>query len=127
MKNLRITFIILLALVSAVWTTAGQRSTGTRAGNSQASKIVGTVLDKNDARIVGAVIKIKNARFSRTVISDTEGVFEVELLAGAYQLTVEMDGFKRFELSPFQVKAGAREQVNVHMEVKPPQSTLKVE
>ncbi|HUQ33959.1 MAG TPA: carboxypeptidase-like regulatory domain-containing protein [Pyrinomonadaceae bacterium] len=121
MKPLRITFVILLALFATAHTPAGQNRTGARA-----SKIVGTVVDKNGARIVGAVVKIENTRVGRAVMSDTQGVFEVELPAGAYQMTVEMDGFKKFELSAFRVKAGARKTISVQMEVKRPQSTLKV-
>jgi uncharacterized membrane protein len=126
MKPLKITFVILLALFAAALTPAGQKLTSARAQNSSESKIVGTVVDKNGARIVGAAVKIENARVSRTALSDEDGVFEVELPAGAYQITVEMDGFKKFELSPFHVKARARKTVSVQMEVKPPQSTLKV-
>jgi uncharacterized membrane protein len=121
MKALRITFVILLALFSTALTPAGQKSL-----NSRESKIVGTVVDKNGARIAGAVVKIENAQVSRAALSDTEGVFKVELPAGAYQMTVEMEGFKKFELSTFRVKAGARKTVSVQMEVKIPQSTLKV-
>jgi uncharacterized membrane protein len=121
MKPLSITFVILLTLFAAALTPAGQKRTSARR-----SKIVGTVLDKNGARIVGAVVKIENAQVSRAALSDTEGVFEVELPAGVYQMTVEMDGFNKFELSTFRVKAGARKTISVQMEVKIPQSTLKV-
>jgi uncharacterized membrane protein len=126
MKTLRITLVVLLALFSTVLTPAGQKRSGSRAQISRESKIAGTVLDKNGARIIGAAVKIENALVSRAALSDAEGVFEVELPAGAYRMTVEMDGFKKFELSPFRVKAGARKTISVQMEVKPPQSTLKV-
>jgi hypothetical protein len=61
------------------------------------------------------------------LLSSDQGGFEVKLPAGVYRITVEMDGFKRLVLSPFRVKAGARESVSIHMEVKQPTGTLKVE
>jgi HAMP domain-containing protein len=127
MKRLRIISIVLLALVSTVATLAGQRRLAARAHNLRAGTIIGTVLDKNEARVAGATIEIENVELSRVVRSNDEGSFEVELPAGLYRMTVEMDGFKKFVLSPLRVKAGTRELVSVHMEVKHPASTLKIE
>jgi Carboxypeptidase regulatory-like domain len=127
MKRLRISSLVLLALVPTILILAGQRRPVPRAGNSQVGKINGTVLDKNEARIAGATIEIENAKFSRVLHSNDEGYFEVELPAGMYRMTVEMAGFKRFVLSPFRVKARARELVSIHMEAQPPVSTLKIE
>ena len=127
MKRLRIISLVLLALVPTVLTLAGHGRSVPRAHNSRAGKITGIVLDKHEARIAGATIKIENAEFSRAVQSNDEGHFEVAVPAGIYRITIEMAGFKKFVLSPFRVKAGARKSVSVHMEVKPPVSTLKIE
>jgi hypothetical protein len=127
MKSLRVIFI-LLALLPTVMTQALQKgSASAHTSSLRTSKIVGTVLDKTEARIAGATIKIESAGFSRTVLSDDEGGFEVGVPAGVYRLTVLRDGFKRVVLSPFRVRAGARESVSIHMEVKEPATLLKVE
>lgn len=118
---------MLLALVPTVLTLAGHGRPVPRADNSQVGKITGTVLDKHEARIAGATIKIENAEFNRVVRSNDAGHFKVEVPAGIYRMTVEMAGFKRFVLDPFRVKAKARESLSVYMEAKPPASTLKIE
>jgi hypothetical protein len=128
MKSLGIIFILLLAFLSTVMTEAVHGcNASARAHSLRTSKIVGTVLDKTEARIAGATVKIENSQFSRMTLSDELGGFEIELPAGVYRLTVEMNGFKRLVLSPFRVKAGARESVSIHMEIKEPAGLLKIE
>lgn len=127
MKTLKTIFIFLLALVPALFIMTEQNLLSVHAQKSQTSKIIGVVLDANNARIASASIKIENARFSREVQSGEEGDFEFELPAGTYHITVEKDGFRRFELSDFQAKAKSRERIKIHLEVMPPVGTLKVE
>lgn len=88
--------------------------------------ISGVVLDANDARIVGATIKIENAEVSRQLKSDDEGSFRTDLPPGEYRITVEQRGFRKFVFSPFRAKAGVCELVNIHMEVEVPKSPVKV-
>lgn len=127
MKLLKTIFVLLLALVPAPSAVTGQNLLPVHAQKSQTSKIIGLVLDANNARIVSARIKIENAQFSREVQSGEEGDFEFELPAGTYQITVEKDGFHRFELLNFRAKAKSRELLKIHLEVMPPKGTLKVE
>lgn len=84
------------------------------------------MLDRNEARIVGAVITIKNADFTRRVRSDDEGRFELELPAGSYEIRVEQPGFKTFRLASLRVDADATARVDVHLEVKPPREPIKI-
>jgi len=88
--------------------------------------ISGVVLDANDARIVGATVKVENSKVSRLLKTDYEGNFRVELPSGEYKITAEEEGFRRFEFSPFRAKAGVCELVNIYMEIKAAKSTLKV-
>jgi uncharacterized membrane protein len=127
MKMLKINSIALLtiALVAIVFTEHPRSFAHTQ--EVQMSKIIGVVLDKNNARIAGATIKIKSAQFNRHLQSSDEGMFEIELPAGEYRITVEQEGFRKFELSPFRVNAGVSELLSIHMEVKPPRGLLKVE
>jgi sporulation protein YlmC with PRC-barrel domain len=119
--------MLTLALVCTLFPLAGQGYSAARGHGQRASKLSGVVLDVNDGRIVGAIIKIENARINRVVQSNEEGMFEVELPAGEYRITVEMNGFKRFVVSLFRVRRGARESVNIRMQVQPPGMPLKIE
>src|SRR5687768_16852395 len=121
MKTLKAIPMILLALVPFLIAFAEPSL------SSPHGRIIGVVHDANNARIVGATIKIKNARFYREVRSGEEGDFEVELPAGLYRITVEQPGFRRFELSSFRVNADGSQTVSVHMKVKEPRGLQKVE
>jgi Carboxypeptidase regulatory-like domain len=127
MRKLKTISIILLALVPTLFISAAQRRSAPRPLKSQTSKIVGTVLDANNARIVGAKIKIENEQFSREMLSDDQGIFKIELPAGVYRITVEAAGFQTVKLFPVQAKARVSKSVNIHMEVQPPGGLLKVE
>ena len=127
MKRLKIISIVLLALVPTVFPIAAQGRSRSHAHNLRAGKITGVVLDANDARIAGAIVLIEKAKFSRLIQSDDQGGFKVDVPAGVYRITVEMDGFKRFVLSHVSVRAGARASISIRMEVKPPGRPLKIE
>lgn len=113
--------LIFLALTSALAVFAGQRPTSRRAVNLPTGKIIGVVLDANNARIAGATIKIWNGRFNRQAQSGEEGDFELELPVGLYRITVEQPGFRRFELSSFRVVANVNKMLKVRMKVKEPE------
>lgn len=124
MKNL-----MLIIAVSVIAITCLPESIDTRAQTPQEpppSRLVGVVLDRNDALVAGATIRVSSGTFKRRVSSDGDGRFEMELPAGCYELTAEQPGFRKFRLSPFQVRAGARELINIHLEVAPPEGPLKV-
>lgn len=129
MKTARaIPILLLLALVPALLAPeAGVGLPSARAAASQSGSLKGVVLDPNDARIAGAVIRMEGASFFRETESDEEGNFEIELPGGTYRLTVEKEGFKRFSLSPVQLSVGGHEVLKVHMKVMPPKSTVKIQ
>jgi hypothetical protein len=114
MRRLRFFLPLALLLALAPPPCPAQKRAARRAA---AGKISGVVLDRNDARIVGAAITISNAGLKRELKSDEEGSFRVELPAGSYQIEARANGFRRFELSPFVVNGGATELINIHMEV----------
>jgi hypothetical protein len=84
------------------------------------------VIDVNSSRVVGATISIENAELKKVAKSNDEGRFEIELPAGTYQLTVEQQGFKKFQFSSFRVGVETCELVNIHLEVAPPKMPVKV-
>jgi hypothetical protein len=53
-------------------------------------------------------------------------MFELELPPGVYQIIAEQPGFRKFQLASFEVKAGAKELLKIHMEVDTPKTPLKV-
>ena len=83
-------------------------------------KVVGVVFDVNDARVVGAVITIKNKDFERKVVSGQAGEFEVELPVAKhpYWFTVQAHGFCTFEGELLRVRPKATEMINIHLEVQ---------
>src|SRR5258705_13325303 len=90
------------------------------------SRLVGTVIDKNDARIAGAVIRIENASYRKELQTDDNGVFQLELPAGSYRITVEMSGFKRYVIPSFSTDSKISSRITVRMRVRAPQSPLKI-
>lgn len=118
--SLRILLILLQVGITALPCLANARV------ENPNSRITGVVLDRNDARVVGAVITIKNDGFIRRVRSDDEGRFELELPAGSYEISVEQPGFKTYKRSSLQAEAGATAQLNIHLEVDPPRGPLKI-
>lgn len=127
MKMLKISSITLIALALTVVVFAEHPRSSAHAQDVQMSKIIGVVLDKDNARIAGAAIIIENTQFNRKLRSSGEGKFEIDLPAGEYRITVEQEGFHKFELSSFRANAGVSECVNIHMKVKPPRGLLKVD
>ena len=110
--------VVRIALI-AVAMLAGQ-------GGGEKTGISGILLDRNDARIAGAVIKIENGDFRRRLRSDDEGMFELELPAGSYEIRVEQPGFKTLKLSSVRVNEGVIERLHLYMEVLAPIQPLKV-
>ena len=120
MNLFRLMVILLLAVIITVLGLTVVTA------QSENSRLIGVVVDRNSARIVGAVITIQNTEFKRNLRSDDEGKFEVELPAGSYEITAEQPGFKKFHNSSFRVGGGATEFINIHMEVEPPKTPLKI-
>ncbi len=118
MRQPKYILIAFLILMLATVVCVGQKRSPSRS-RTQMGKIQGVVLDASDARIVGAIITIENSQFRRELKSGEEGDFQVALPAGVYQIKAEASGFRRFELSPFKVKAHVSELINIHLDVEP--------
>jgi hypothetical protein len=90
------------------------------------SSLAGTVIDKNDARIAGAVIRIENASYRKELQTDDSGVFQLKLPAASYRITVEMAGFKRYVIPSFRTDSKIGSRITVRMKVRSPQNPLKI-
>lgn len=92
----------------------------------QTGRITGIVVDANDARVVGATVRIENADFTQTRRSDDQGRFELNAPAGTYELTVEQSGFKKFRMRDVRVEKRTRKLGNIRLEVAPPQTSMQI-
>ena len=82
--------LLLMALVvlGLAGTTFAQQTTGT---------VTGRVLDEQKAAVPGATVTAKNQStgFSRSEVSDTEGVYRITgLPVGSYALSIDLSGFQ---------------------------------
>src|SRR6185369_10623901 len=79
----------------------------------------GRVLDKSQAVVNGAVVKLTGADsgLQREARSNEEGLFQFELLpAGSYEVNVEMPGFSKVTVHGVQVAVGNNTTVPVTLE-----------
>ena len=109
-----LTLIVASFIFPNIW--ANQLS-GSGPKQAVTGKIQGVLLDINDARIVAATVIVENAYFKRELKSGDEDDFEVQVPAGTYQIRVQANGFRKFELSPFKVRANTTEMINIHLDV----------
>lgn len=74
-------------------------------------QISGTVMDSSRSLLPGATVQIRNVGTQRTrdVSSDDQGAFVfTELLAGTYDITVSLSGFKAYEQKGIALSANER-------------------
>lgn len=90
---------VILFIVNASWSP-----TRSFAGE-QLSRVKGTVSDENGALIGGAKIIFTNDATNREIVTDFQGTYDVELLAGSYNIVVRSAGFCPFQRSQFQITA----------------------
>jgi uncharacterized membrane protein len=95
--------------------------------SSAAGRIMGTLLDVNDARVARAKVKVEAASFQWEGQSDEAGDFSVEVPAGTYRIYVRATGFRKFESAFLTVKPDVTEMVNIHLEVQPITHPIPVE
>jgi hypothetical protein len=106
----------LLAVVLAVgWAVPA-------AAQSQAMNgtIEGTVKDESGAVLPGVTVTVTNFETgaARVVISNEEGTYRAQLLPlGRYQVTGELQGFKKFEQRGISLSAGQLAQINISLSV----------
>jgi hypothetical protein len=79
-------------------------------------KLKGVLLDPQDARIVLAMVTLESDKLKRQVYTNEEGVFEVQLPAGVYQLTVESNGFKKLQMTAVSVNSDDADDLTIHLE-----------
>src|SRR5262249_37485190 len=86
--NTRRLLFAVICLAALAMPALAQQTTGT---------IAGRVLPEQKAAVPGATVTVKNQStgFSRTEVSDTEGLYRITgLPVGTYALSIEMSGFQ---------------------------------
>ncbi len=82
--------------------------------------IEGTIVDSSGAALPGVTVTVTgvDTGASRSVVSNENGVYRAPLLPlGAYKLTAELAGFKKFEQEGITLSAGQTAVVNITLSV----------
>jgi hypothetical protein len=109
-RRLRFFAGVLLILLAAFSSSAQMGTTSLR----------GEVLDKSHAAVVGAKVSIRNLAqgLERETTTSSSGEFEfLALPPGTYSLTVEKDGFSRYEQASLQLPVNVPTSVLVNLQV----------
>src|SRR5580765_5352419 len=107
---------VLLSCVAAF----AQQTTGT---------ITGRVLDQQGGAIPGATVTAKSATtgFTRTEVSDTEGVYRLSALpVGIYDVTAELQGFTTVSKKGVEVNVGQTQAIDFPLKVAQLAETVNV-
>ena len=113
-------FSALILVAAATIPTCAQTDTGT---------IVGIVQDKSNARVAGATVNVTNTATSvtRTYTTNGDGEYEaLQLIPGAYNVTVDHAGFGTAERKGVTVNVQDRVQVDFVMGVSSVQQQVVV-
>src|SRR5256884_2506570 len=98
-------------------------------GQELRGKITGRVLDPNGAAVPGASAKVTDVarNTSLDLTTNSEGLFVAPyLLPGAYQVLVEMSGFKKSIQDKVQVEINQTRTLEIKLDLGTPQETVTV-
>ncbi len=107
-RNLMVGFVVSMFAVTCAWAQTGT------------SSVRGAVIDKTGAAIVGAKVTVINAAqgLHRETATDGTGAYEfLALSPGSYSLTVESNGFRKFEQKNLQLQVNLPATVNATLDV----------
>ena len=98
-------------------------------GQFETSAVLGSVLDAHSAVVPRARVVLENQEtgVAQTTETDERGVYQfLEVRVGRYKVAVEASGFKRAETQEFRVEVGARQRVDVSLELGEVTQTVEV-
>ena len=113
---MRLSFLALLFTVSVF-------------GQFETSVVLGTVTDANQATIADAEISMLDldTGTSKMAVTNSEGGYQfLDVATGRYKLSIQAKGFKSTETEPFRVEVGARQRVDIPLEVGEVKQTVEV-
>src|SRR5215471_4654591 len=95
----------------------------------ETAAVLGTISDSSGGAVQRAhvVLTSLNTGTAQEAQTDTEGNYQfLEVRVGRYRVTAEGSGFRKAETAEFQVTVGARQRVNVQLEVGDVKETVTV-
>jgi len=117
-------------LLNMLLAAAGMLLTASVAfGQFETAAVLGTVFDPRGAVVQQAKLTLVNKETGvlQQTTTDNQGNYQfLEVPVGHYQVRVETTGFKKAETPEFRVTVGARERVNVSLEVGEVSQTVEV-
>lgn len=119
----------LLSVVLTLAITSSATSFASAQGQSINGTIEGTVTDESGGSLPGVTVTVANTDTgaSRTVVTNEAGVYRAILLSlGAYRVTAELQGFRKYEQTGINLSAGQVAVVNVKMGVGAVTETVSV-
>ena len=88
-----------------------------------AGKVNGIVKDIHDAVVQGVSIvfesKFAGKKFKRKVESNSNGLYEIDLPAGLYRVTVKFSGFRKFQDKELIVEVGKSTRLDIVLKENP--------
>ena len=117
----RFGYLLLILLTSAVPAWAQSQAIN--------ATVEGTVVDQSSAALPGVTVTIANIDTgdTRVVVTNERGVYRAPLLSlGRYRITVELQGFKKFEQQGLTLSAGQTAVINVVLSVGNLSETITV-
>src|SRR5262245_20204737 len=112
MKTSRVLRIVFLSIVLGC--------VGPAFAQSSMGSISGTVIDKNNAVVVGATVFVKNTAtgFARSATTNSSGLYRLtDIPSGPYEIAIEAAGFKTFRQTGITVDVG--QSVNIPAVLEP--------
>jgi hypothetical protein len=88
---------------------------GSAFSQSSTASISGIVTDQNNAVVAGATVRGKNTAtgYVRPAVTNTSGLYRLTgIPAGPYEITVEAEGFKKYERSGITIDVGQDANIN---------------
>jgi len=116
-RNLLLCLVVCLLAVTCAWAQTGTTS------------LHGVITDRTHAAIVGAKVTLTNLAqaVTRETSSDSTGEYNfLSLSPGTYALTIEMAGFRKYEMKSLQLLVNLPATVNVTLEVGAQTETIEV-
>jgi hypothetical protein len=95
----------------------------------ETAAVLGTVLDSQGAAVQNVQISLQNlgTGTSQDVVSSLDGSYQfLEVRVGRYRVTAQAPGFKKSQTPEFQVNVGARQRIDVNLELGDVQQTVSV-
>src|SRR5580700_2299133 len=96
--------------------------------NAQATGLTGTVTDPSGASIAGATVAFRNEATGATAqfATASDGLYSAPLGTGTWDITVQANGFEKFEATHVSVEVGAMPTFNIKLSVGSASETVQV-